>query len=358
MVRKIYFIVASIISFLLSIYSIVVANETVKATIDEVKAVYSGFPQSFLDRVIGIYENSGVKMIVLFAIIVIISSILIFIFAKNNTLLKHKGLVITLSSLSFFFTDRLFVQLFAIASIIIMICSKRKNPEDFPDKTKKTIPKLEIKQSSLKDMLLGILLVVVYFSQFIWSRLLPDDFTIILIEEILFNVVMILLCIIIFYKDLIQDFKLFKNNIKAYMRFIMPRLGMAYLFLFIASIISILVTKNAVSVNQETLESLPKLYSIPAAIIYAPIVEEIIFRGVLRRIIKNNILFIIASALVFGLLHTIGETSLLNIFIMGLPYISLGAYLAYIYTKTNNIWSNITSHAIFNTVSSVFILFI
>ena len=96
MQRRIYFMIASIISFLLSIYSIIVANDTVKSTIEVYKKQYAEFPQSFQDRIIGTYERAGIKFTIFFALIVIISSILIFMFAKNNTLLKHKGLVIML----------------------------------------------------------------------------------------------------------------------------------------------------------------------------------------------------------------------------------------------------------------------
>ena len=142
------------------------------------------------------------------------------------------------------------------------------------------------------------------------------------------------------------------------MRFIMPKIGIAYIFLFTASLISMLVTKSGTSVNQQNLESLPMLYTVFAAVLYAPIVEEVIFRGVIRRIIKNDTIFIVLSATIFGVLHTIGESSIFNIIFMSLPYVSLGAYLAYIYTRTNNIFSNITSHAIFNTISSIFMLFL
>lgn len=355
--KRIYFMIESILSFLLSIYSMVVASETVKETINELKKAYANFPQSFQDRVIGIYDNSGVALIVIFAIIVMISSIILFIFSKNNTLLKHKGLVITLSIFTFIFTDRLLVQLLGIVSFIIIISWKRKNPEDYPEKVK-PIPKLELKKSSKKDIIFGILLLVVYFSQFIWSNLLTNNFTIILVEEIIFNILMLTLCLLVFLDQVKDNFKVFKDNFRSYMKFIMPRLGIAYVFLYVFSLISTLITKNATSVNQETLESLPTFYILPAAIIYAPIVEEILFRGVLRRFIKNNIIFIIVSAFVFGILHTMGESSILNVLIMALPYASLGAYLAYVYTKTNNIFSNITSHAIFNTISSVFTLFL
>ena len=142
------------------------------------------------------------------------------------------------------------------------------------------------------------------------------------------------------------------------MKFIFSKLGIAYLFLFIFSIISILLTKKGTSVNQKTLETLPLYYIIPAAVIYAPIVEEILFRGIFRRIIKNNIIFIIISGLVFGLLHTIGEASLFNIIAMSIPYVWLGVHLSYIYVKSNNIFTNITTHAIINTVATIFIVLI
>ena len=210
----------------------------------------------------------------------------------------------------------------------------------------------------MSDYLLSLLLLVVYFSHFIWSEYLPNDFPTAIMIEIVFNLIMIVLCILVFYDQLSFNFKVFKANFRSYMRFILPRLGIAYVFLFVASMISVMITKNAVSVNQETVEALPLYYMLPAAVIYAPIVEEILFRGVFRRFIKNDILFIIISALIFGLLHTIGESSLLEILVMALPYSTLGAYLAYSYVKTNNIFTSITSHAIFNAISSIFSLFL
>lgn len=353
--KKVYFIIQSIISFLLSIFSIVRAKETVEQLIKTIKQFSYGLPSNFSDRMIDIYQKSGEKMIIIFAIIVIISSIFLFIFAINNTLLKHKGLVITFSILIFVFTDVLIVQLLGIASFIIILCCKRKNPEDFPDR--RNIPKIDLKKSKAKDLVLGLALVLIYFSQFIWKNYLPADLTLVIIIEFAFNIIMIVLCVVVFYNQLKENFRLFKNNFTAYMRFIFPRLGMAYVFLFIFSLISILITKNATSVNQSQVESLPKYYLIPAAIIYAPIVEELIFRGVFRRFIRNKYIFIIISGVIFGLLHTIHEATILNVVFASLPYISLGMYLSFIYTKTNNLFSNIFSHAFINTLSTIFILF-
>ena len=355
MKKRVYFMVSSIITYFLSIYSMIVANETVQITIEELKKLYTSFPQTYQDRMIGMYETEGFKIIILFGIVVGFINILLFVFAYKNTLLKHKGLVITFTILSFAFSDRLLVQGLAIAGFIIILCSKRKNPEDFPDKTKKIIPKIELPKQNLKDMLLGILLLIVYFSQFIWSNYIPDNFNQRMLIEIVFNIVMITLAILIFYRQLKENLTLFIQNFKAYISFILPKFGMSYVFLFLASLISLLITRNAVSVNQQSLESLPRLYLMPAALIYAPIVEELIFRGTFRRFIKNKVLFITLSAISFGILHTMSEASTIEILVMSLPYSVLGGFLAYIYTKTNNIWSNIFSHFLFNLISTIII---
>ena len=358
MKKTIYFIIQSIVNILLSIYCIIISNTMVKETVEELKQTYSSFPQELQNRMISIYEKAGVKITIFFAIIVIIINIFILIFAIKKTLLKQKGLIITFSILTFLFAENIFVQLFGIISFILILCSKRKCPEDFPNKEKKQMPKLSLKESNLKDIIYGILVLIVYFSKLVWYRFLPNNVTVELIVDILFDIIMVLLCIIVFYKELVDNFKILINNFKPYIKFIISRLGIAYLFLFIFSIISILLTRKATSVNQELLESEPFYYLIPMAVIYAPLVEEILFRGIFRRLIKNNALFILISGLVFGLLHTIGEASMVNIFVMAIPYVWLGCYLSYIYVKTNNIFSNIISHAIINSVAVVFMILI
>jgi len=176
--------------------------------------------------------------------------------------------------------------------------------------------------------------------------------------QIIFYVVMLGLSIAIFKDKLKRDIKQFKDNAKAYIKYILPRLGITYLIITITNLICIIITQQAQSVNQEAIEALPMWFVIPSAIIWAPIVEELIFRGVLRRFIKNDKLFIIASALIFGLLHTTSELTILNVFIMAIPYAILGGFLAYIYAKTDNITNNILIHAFQNTMSTLIMLFI
>ena len=106
--------------------------------------------------------------------------------------------------------------------------------------------------------------------------------------------------------------------------------------------------------NQEALNSLPLWYTAFMAIVWAPVVEEGIFRGGLRRFIKNDKVFIILSAISFGLLHTItSESGLYNIIVQSLQYMVMGGVMAYTYTKSNNIFVNMGFHCVQNTLGII-----
>ena len=112
------------------------------------------------------------------------------------------------------------------------------------------------------------------------------------------------------------------------------------------------------SQNQISINSLPLWYLLPASVIYAPIVEETVFRGCLRKLIKDDNLFIIISGACFGLLHTIGqEANIINTLVLALPYMAMGMVLAYTYIKSNNISTNIVIHSANNLLGCLIRLF-
>ena len=109
-------------------------------------------------------------------------------------------------------------------------------------------------------------------------------------------------------------------------------------------------TANAV--NEDAVQQLLKetpIYTSFTACIFAPFMEEMIFRKSLQKVFKSNTLFIIASGLLFGLAHnltTINTTDMIYI----IPYALFGCVFAYTYVKTNDIFVPITFHMIHNTV--------
>ena len=169
-----------------------------------------------------------------------------------------------------------------------------------------------------------------------------------------FQVAFLFILSIVAFKDkLLKDFKLFKDNSKAYIKYVVPRLCIMYIVFIISRFVTMMITNEGKSVNQSSIESLPLWFSIIFGVCWAPIVEELVFRGAIRRFIKNNALFVLISAFIFGIIHTIGEPTMLNIFVMAIPYSILGCFLAYIYSKTDNLTNNILVHLLHNVFATL-----
>ena len=86
--------------------------------------------------------------------------------------------------------------------------------------------------------------------------------------------------------------------------------------------------------------------------IFAPIWEELFFRGILLRRFAMKwkaTTSIILSSFIFGLMH-IGGSSILHAFLFG-------CFLAYAYLRTKNIWVPIVLHSVSNFFSFVTLLF-
>ena len=351
MKRKVYFIFSSIIQILCSAYLVVTANAFVQAQIDTIQEMYAMFPVDFQSRMIDMLSQNGVKFIVVTSVIDILLNLLMLKAAISDNILKKKGLLIAFSLICFFTTSHLLVSLLSLVNFIVLLASKRKNPEDYPVKEK--LPTVDFEKPDKKGIILAAVLIAVYLSQLLVNHIVPENASHIvsLIITIAYYVTLPVLCILFFRNELVSGFKILKNNYRAYIQHVLPKFGIMYVIFITVSLISILISQKATSENQSLIESMPLWFTIPAAVIWAPIVEELVFRGALRRFLKNNYAFIIVSAIAFGLMHTVGEDTLLNVVVLALPYSVLGGFFAYIYTKTNNIITSVLCHALHNTLA-------
>jgi membrane protease YdiL (CAAX protease family) len=162
----------------------------------------------------------------------------------------------------------------------------------------------------------------------------------------------------VFRKRLSRDLKAFKDNFGSYIGYVFKWWGLMLLMSLGAAIVRLVLGGEVETANQAALNSMPIWYVGPLAIIWAPFVEEGIFRGGLRRFVKNDKLFIVLSAILFGLLHTIGtETGIYNMFVQSLQYMVMGGVMAYTYSKTNNIFVNMGIHCVQNTLGVILMLF-
>jgi len=172
---------------------------------------------------------------------------------------------------------------------------------------------------------------------------------------ILMDLIIVTIFIILFRKIIIPDFYDFKKNIKNY-------LTKYYIYWFIG--LAIMVYSNLIishfigmPSNEEgnllLIDKMP-IYMIFATTIMAPINEELMTRVILKDISKKPYVYIILSGLIFGSLHLLNMTNILEIFYV-ISYSALGSVFAYMYYKSNNIWINISFHAIHNSLALLLI---
>ena len=133
------------------------------------------------------------------------------------------------------------------------------------------------------------------------------------------------------------------------------------IFLFQQLSYSIFIpTNTTVGSNVQTLQSIPVLFMVLFAVVLAPIVEELFFRGFFYEITNkqtNSYVYYIGTASLFALLHLQNLNSpmyaIYNLFIV---FIS-GLVFGVVYRKTNWIGTNIIAHATANGIV-IFLLII
>ena len=135
----------------------------------------------------------------------------------------------------------------------------------------------------------------------------------------------------------------------------------------IASYLSITLFFSGAQANNEdavrNMIDLAPLYMLFSVSIYAPFVEELIFRKSIKDSVlgfgNNKILkylYILISGLIFSSLHVIGMTNSYLDYLYIIPYFGLGAAFATLYYKTDNIFSSISMHSLHNTVAIILYL--
>lgn len=116
---------------------------------------------------------------------------------------------------------------------------------------------------------------------------------------------------------------------------------------------------NDPSVNQQTATDLTltqPLFSFFATVIFAPLTEELIFRGMLARYLfpkqdkSKQVLFLLVSSLLFALIHFPGDVQ--QFFV----YFSLGFSLGLAYISRKGLVYSISLHALNNLVGFLMIL--
>ena len=165
------------------------------------------------------------------------------------------------------------------------------------------------------------------------------------------DLILVLILIIVYFKELKKEFKTFKNNWKLNMDTAFKYWFIGLMVMCISNIVIGLITNLNTSSNEAAVQNLvsstPYLMLFTAGIL-APIAEELTFRKGVSKIFKNKWVYATASGLIFGLLHVIGSGNILE-YLYVIPYGSLGFFFALTYYDTKSIYPSIIMHAIHNS---------
>ena len=166
------------------------------------------------------------------------------------------------------------------------------------------------------------------------------------------------------YKDkLIKDFKNYIKKFGANFELSFKYYFIGVIVMMASNLIITLFFTDATAGNEEAVRSLidqAPLYMIFSVSLYAPFVEELIFRHSIKNCVlcygKNKItkgIYIFISGFIFAALHILGQTTSYLDYIYIIPYLSLGIAFSALYSKTDNIFSSISMHMLHNTVTVI-----
>lgn len=161
--------------------------------------------------------------------------------------------------------------------------------------------------------------------------------------------------IFMYRNDLKKNWKDFKKNHKKYFKDYFKFFYILIILVMVTNLVIMLITNNndGAENQQQIIDILKKspVYAYIAAVMFAPVIEELIFRKSFRDILpdKFKILFIVFSGVVFGLMHVIpfsNPQELLYLISYSIPGIILG----YVFVKSDNLFTNIGIHFVYNGI--------
>ncbi len=167
------------------------------------------------------------------------------------------------------------------------------------------------------------------------------------------NLCLLLILLTIYKKDIVKYYNKLKGkhlytfdaSLKYYL------LG---IFLMVVTNLAVTLIFNADgSANEKMVESMidssPILMLINAGLV-APITEELVFRKAFMDSFPDKDLFVISSALIFGLMHVVTSATSIGTFMYFIPYSMLGLSFALMDKEQNNVLPSIFFHMMHNSV--------
>lgn len=226
------------------------------------------------------------------------------------------------------------------------------------DKKKLELPIIKEEKIDTKAKINAIILLALFL---VFMFILPRFNFFSEIPTFLIYAIIFILVLFVNFKELKNSFGIFIKNIKIYIPYVIKNYFKMLGLMLVVAVPIVLINNGNTSNNQEAINVMFKempLFTILLSCLYAPFVEESLFRLNLSKLINNKKLFIVLSGFIFGLLHVIGQFSNIKEFLYIFQYSALGIYLAKTYKESNNIFVTISMHFMQNFLAAMLILLI
>lgn len=219
---------------------------------------------------------------------------------------------------------------------------------------------------NFKEFIKGLLVICSYF---VFQLILSAPFIFFIEKNIISSYTSLLfiylglaiIYLIIYRKTIIEDFK----NLKEDYKYILKRTIKLWLIGLLIMILSTYIinffnipTNNNQESNIAFFKEAP-LIQATCSIIFAPIIEELVFRRSFKNFTNNPILFGVVTGLLFGFIHIISSLTGpqdLIMFVHLIPYSAVGIAFGYAYKEHNNILGTMLIHALHNLIAIIEII--
>lgn len=205
---------------------------------------------------------------------------------------------------------------------------------------------------------LGILFLFLYLDLFfivglhlLDPRLEEITYGIALTTVFLKYLVLIIIFIITYHTYLKEKIIDFFQYFKKYSKISFHNWFIGFLIMIISNII-INTLVPGLGQNEQQIQSIiskTPLIAFFLTTIFAPFIEEMVFRKYLQDCFNNKILFMIFSGLIFGFVHVMGYDNPLE-YLLIIPYGALGYMFAKTLNETDNIYCTMMTHMFHNGV--------
>lgn len=213
-----------------------------------------------------------------------------------------------------------------------------------------------------KNYIKGILSIFLFFTNSLFSvipmtlfHLNPNKLTEKqnLLLGIFNYVILVVIYILLYRKDLIKYSKDFKKNMNKNIDIGFKYWIIGLFFMVISNIILMKIWPNNSAANEDAVQLYIKSFPFLALIstsILGPFIEEIVFRKTFKDMFKKPAIFILTSGIIFGLMHVLGQANTFSEFLYFIPYSALGISFAYMYYKSENFLTPCMMHFFHNFV--------